>query len=102
MAKVKIPKRFKLFGSTTNIVWDNDRMNATDKYGEHDYSRQRITLATTHGSNALAKDKIIDTYYHEKVHAILIAMGERELNNNEKFVDVFGKLLRQSDETAEY
>ena len=44
----------------------------------------------------------MDTFYHEKVHIILDTMGERELSQNEKFVDTFAKLLRQSDETANY
>jgi hypothetical protein len=35
-------------------------------------------------------------------YAILDAMNEKDLNNNEKFVDLFAKLLRQSDETAEF
>jgi hypothetical protein len=98
----RIPKRFKLFGSYTNIVWDNERMNRDGKYGEHDYSQQKITLSDTHGVLQLSEDKILDTFYHEKVHSILAAMNERELNDNEKFVDVFAKLLRQSDETTEY
>jgi hypothetical protein len=100
--KLKIPKRFKLFGSYTNVVFDNDRMNREGKYGEHSYSCQKITLATTHGTELLSNDKILDTFYHEKVHSILAAMNERELNDNEKFVDIFAKLLRQSDETSEY
>ena len=31
----------------------------------------------------------------ELVHAILHNMGEDDLNDNEKFVDVFGSLLHQ-------
>jgi hypothetical protein len=99
---MKIPVSFKLFGSVTNIVYDNERLNREGKYGEHDYSQQKITLSTTHGVLELSNDKIMDTFYHEKVHAILGAMNERDLNENEKFVDVFAKLLRQSDETAVY
>ena len=45
---------------------------------------------------------MLNTFYHEKVHAILRAMNEEELNENEKFVDVFAKLLRQSDETSTF
>jgi hypothetical protein len=98
----RIPKSFRLFGSTTNIVWDNERMNRDGKYGEFDYSKQQITLSTTIGVLSLSEDKVLDTFYHEKVHAILMAMNERDLNDNEKFVDVFAKLLRQSDETTQF
>jgi 2-hydroxy-3-keto-5-methylthiopentenyl-1-phosphate phosphatase len=99
---MKIPKTFKLFGTTYNIVWDNDRLNDRNEYGLCDYSRSEIILSNTIGVKKLSDDKIMDTYYHEKTHAILDMMNERELSSNEKFVDVFSKLLRQSDETSEF
>lgn len=99
---MKIPKKFKLFGTTISVVWNNKYCNDKNVYGENSYSESKITLSTTHGVDDLSEDKILDTFYHEKVHAILTAMNERELNDNEKFVDVFAKLLRQSDITAEY
>lgn len=83
-----IPKSFKLFGANVKVTFDNttqDKRGAYKALGEH-----------------LCEDRIKDCFYHEKVHAILDAMRERELNENEKFVDVFAKLLRQSDETAKY
>ena len=100
--KIKIPKSFKLFGTTINIEFDNKRMNDKGLYGESSYSESKITLADTDGTNDLSNGKIQDTFYHEKVHIILDTMHEYELSKNEKFVDIFGKLLRQSDETAEY
>lgn len=99
---MKIPARFKLFASTIEVVWDNMRMHDNAAYGIHEYSTSTITLSTMHGQQDLSEDRIMDTFYHEKVHAILDAMHERELSGNENFVDVFAKLLRQSDETAEY
>lgn len=99
---MKIPKSFKLFGTTINVEFDNKRMNDKTRYGEADYSTSKITLSDTDGTDKLSQDRILDTFYHEKVHSILDMMHERDLSNNEKFVDIFGKLLRQSDETAEY
>lgn len=99
---MNIPKKFKLFGTTINIVWDNKRMNDKSLYGLCDYSKNEITLSAIEGTNELSEDRIKDTFYHEKTHAILDAMGEHDLSENEKFVDVFAKLLRQADETAEY
>ncbi|MFZ7121764.1 MAG: hypothetical protein ACOWWH_12560 [Eubacteriaceae bacterium] len=99
---MKIPKSFKLFGTTYNIIVDNKRMNDMKNYGLCEYSHSLITLSTTDGNLDLSEDKIIDTYYHEKVHAILDMMHERDLSDNEKFVDIFSKLLRQADETEEF
>lgn len=98
----RIPTKFKLFGTTYNVVWDNKRMNDRGEYGLFDYSTTTITLSTTEGTNELSEDRMLDTFYHEKVHAILDEMHESELSQNEKFVDILGKLLRQADETAEY
>ena len=97
-----IPKSFKLFGSTVKVIFDNKRMNDIKAYGYFEYGEQKITLSNKDGVDTLSEDRIEECFYHEKVHAILDAMHERELSNNEKFVDVFAKLLRQSDITAEY
>ena len=99
---MKIPKRFKLFGTTINVVWDNDKCNDLNPYGLHTYSNSTITLSNTDGHIELSEDRIKDCFYHEKVHSILEAMYERDLSKNEKFVDLFAKLLRQSDDTSVY
>lgn len=99
---MRIPKSFKLFASKIDVVFDNQRMNDKDCYGLAEYSNTKITLSDTHGTTLLSEDRIMDTFYHEKVHMILDTMHERELSENEKFVDTFAKLLRQSDETAIY
>jgi len=98
---MKIPKSFKLFATTYNVVFDNDRMNELGYYGLCSYSEAKITLSTMKGKTQLNEDRISDVFYHEKVHAILDMMNN-ELSNNEQFVDTFAKLLRQSDETSEY
>lgn len=97
-----IPKSFKLFATSIKVFFDNVFCNEKECYGYARYSESNIALADTYGIMSLSDDKIVDTFYHEKVHMILDTMGEHELSSNEKFVDIFGKLLRQSDETAEY
>lgn len=99
---MKIPKRFKLFSTSYNVIFDNKRMNDLDAYGHSDYSTAEIILSTVDGVHELSEDRIIDTFYHERTHAILDAMHEDELSKNEKFVDVFSKLLRQADESSEF
>lgn len=98
----KIPKKFKLFATEINVVWDNKYCNDKSQYGESDYSQSIIILSTTNARDNLSEGKILDTFYHEKVHMILDTMREPELSKNEKFVDLFAKLLRQSDETSEF
>lgn len=99
---MKIPKTFKLFATTINVVWDDKRMDDIHAFGISEYGSSKITLCKKDGISELSEGKIQDTFYHEKVHMILNTMNENELSSNEKFVDVFAKLLRQSEETAEY
>ncbi len=100
--KNKIPKSFKLFGTTVNVVFDNNRSYTESSIGLSEWKKSLITLADESSGEKIDKDVIIDTFYHEKFHAILDAMGEPELSGNEKFVNLVSKLWRQSDETAEY
>lgn len=97
-----IPKSFYLFGSKVDVVFDEQRMNDKKLYGESDYSRLTLTLCKTDKTEPLSEDLILDTFYHEKVHMILDSMKENDLSSNEKFVDTFAKLLRQSDITATF
>jgi len=99
---MKIPKSFKLFATQIDVIFDNKRMDDRECYGLAEYSTSTITLGESHKLKPLSEGKIMDTFYHEKVHMILDTMEERELSENEKFVDIFAKLLRQSDETATY
>ena len=99
---MKIPKRFKLFATTINVVIDNKRMDDTRSYGLCEYGESKITLSTKDGINNLSEGRMLDCFYHEKIHMILCSMKRDELSKDEQFVDVFAKLLRQADETSEY
>lgn len=98
----KIPKSFRLFGTKINVVFKNKNLNDKGCLGESKYTASEIRLSKTNGTEKISKDKIIDVFYHEKIHMILDTMTEHDLSGNEKFVDVFAKLLRQSDETEKY
>lgn len=98
----KIPKSFKLFATTINVVYDNKLMNENQQYGQANYSQNTIILSDNDGLDPISIDTQLDTFYHEKVHVILDTMGYHDLSENEQFVDLFGKLLRQADETAVY
>lgn len=97
-----IPKSFKLFGTTIDVVFDEARMDDKKAFGTSEYGKSLISLSKRDGLDDLSEGKIMDTFYHERTHMILNSMNENELSRNEKFVDVFSKLLRQADETAEY
>lgn len=99
---MKIPKKFKLFGSTIIVEFNSKKLKKEDCIGLSEYNKHLITLTEKNENGQLSKDSIVDTFYHEKVHMILDAMHERTLSKKEQFVDVFSKLLRQADESAEF
>lgn len=99
---MKIPKEFKLFANTINVEFDEQRMNDKNLLGESSLPESKITLTTTIKEGEISEDQIQSSFYHEKTHMILDTMGEHELSRNEKFVEIFSQLLRQSDETVKY
>jgi hypothetical protein len=100
--KLKIPKSFKLFSSTINIKFDNEKCQIEDLLGECNLDDKLIVLSNSKNFKPLPEDTIIDTFYHEKVHMLLKALNRRELSSDEIFVDNLAMLLRQSDETTIY
>lgn len=99
---MEIPRKFKVFASTITVSVDNERLSEGGILGDCSFNDQRIGLCEVYKGKELPKDCVIDTFYHEKVHIILDAMGEHRLSRNEKFVEVFSRLLRQADDSAEY
>ena len=99
---MKIPKKFKVFASTINISYDSIRLSNEGVLGDCSFTDNKISICSEFKGQKITECNTVDTFYHEKVHIILDAMGEHELSGNEKFVEIFGRLLRQSDETAEF
>lgn len=99
---MKIPKRFKLFSSIINIEYHSDELSNISALGDCSYIDNQIRLCSVYKGSQVTDSSITDTFYHEKVHVILDSMGEHELSKNEKFVEVFSKLLRQSIDTEEF
>ena len=72
--------------------------------GEVDYDTKEIAVAT-HSSlsgRRFKREEVMDTFWHELVHAILADMGEHQLNNNERFVTRFANRLTKAIETAKF
>ena len=99
---MRIPKSFNLFASRINVNFDNEKLSDGNMLGNCSFTDLSITLCDEYKGESLSESVVIDTFYHEKVHTILDSMGESKLSANEKFVEVFSRLLRQSDESAKF
>lgn len=103
---MQIPKSFTLLAKTINVKQASKKCTKLNKYGAYYSTLNKILLADSlivdNQEIKLPKDNIEHTFLHEATHAILQAMGEDELNDNEKFVDTFSGLLHQVLTTQKY
>jgi len=93
----RIPKSFQLGGLTINVQFQETISEKGLMLGVAEYVAQRIRLDPTFTH----KQTVEQAYLHELVHWILFVMGESELRDNEKFVDIFAHFLYQATVTAE-
>lgn len=99
---MKTPNSFKVFATTIKVQHDNIRLSNESNLGDCSYTDNLISLCSIYKGEKITDSAVADTLYHEKIHVILDAMGEHKLSSNEKFVEIFSRLIRQSDETSEY
>ena len=99
---MKIPKSFNLLHKKYTVDYDDDLVKSKDADGNISYSRCLITLQGNYNECEYDNEVHADTFCHEVVHAILHEMGEYELNEGERFVDGFSKILNQFLETMEH
>ncbi len=92
-----IPKSFQLGGLKIDVRFQEKLTEKGLMLGAADYVRQEIRLDPTFTKIQTTEQ----AYLHELTHWILFIMGESELCNNEKFVDVFAHFLYQALITAE-
>lgn len=95
--KFKIPSEIQVSGQTFTIVQDPAVKKLAGCCGQTHYDEGFIII-----DPSLKADTLGITYYHELVHAILMTMGQAELNKDEAFVDNFASLLWQAHKTAVY
>lgn len=90
-----IPKRYKLLGHTVKVnVIPEARWKQKDCVGLYQPHRHRILIR-----GSVEQSLREHTFYHELVHSILSSM-DHDLNDDEKFVDMFAGLLHQAMTTA--
>lgn len=99
--KKLIPSSFEVLGHTVTVE-HKSLVDFGDNYGSSEFIRTKIEVSQNDKRGAIPISAQEHTFYHELVHTILEAMGEKELNDNEKFVDTFGGLLHQFMRTAKF
>jgi len=98
MNEFRIPSRITLAGIPIDIVLDDTFAAKQNCAGQSCYQSQTIHL----DSKLTPADSRNQTFWHEVTHWIFYIMGEDELRNNERIVDLLAHLIYQSIKTAEY
>jgi len=99
---MKIPKSFKLFGSTITVTFDNDKCCSNASYGLTHYKSNAITLTDKAHGNMIDHNEVEASFLHEMVHFILNRLGYDDLSDDEKFVKQVSKALHQCLTTQEF
>lgn len=85
-----LPKSITLAGLTIEVIVAPTLFKDSSIGGHSDYANLRILIA---GDIAPQQQQV--TFLHEALHFILFVMGEAELRDNEKFVDLLAHFLHQ-------
>ena len=103
---MEIPKRFKLFGQTIEVVFDPTLTHEKDWNGAASYRNGAIKLQPNSEHTPRKQDHIEQTFCHELTHYLLYAAnakaGDKYLHQDEDLVEIVGCLLHQALTTMEH
>lgn len=104
--KFLFPTEFTLFGHKYKVIFVDGLYEKESVYGDIDDPGRLIRLQPPGkvinpenavfgrtGEIEITEKDVIETFYHEVIHAVLDGMGEETLSENEKFVNMMGKAL---------
>jgi hypothetical protein len=104
---MQIPKRFKLFGNTIEVLRKNaDATEARDRVGFASYRLNEIHISPSTENMPLKQDQVEQAFCHELTHFLFfnadLKNGDESLTRDEEAVDRVSKLLHQALTTMEY
>ena len=99
---MKIPKSVEIISQKINVTHRPNLITTSEAIGKAIFAENKIYIQQDTNTFKISKDAQEHAYYHELSHFILYYMGEMELCNNEKFVDLLGNILLQIDKTKKY
>lgn len=95
-----IPNKFTIGGVEYNVNFVTNEDNISN-FGRIDCFNAEVKLQNERNSKPISRKQLTQTFWQEAVHGILDAMGESELNNNEKFVTCFSSMLNEVIQSCE-
>lgn len=106
MGKIKpfkgiIPTNFTIGGVEINVIHVDNEINQGN-YGRTEPMQAEIRLQKNAGNKPIAHTQRTNTFWHEVVHYILDAMGEKQDDKeNERFTTCFSNFLNEVIQSCE-
>lgn len=91
----KIPKQFDLLGHTVRVVIRDDLWDTCEAHGRWIPHKHLIELQKPTEQNGMTQSFLLQTFWHEAAHAILDNIGQGDLSNDERLVDLIGQCVHQ-------
>lgn len=112
----KIPTSFTLMGHRYTVEMCDRLYEDEASYGIFDDDLKKILLQPkktvkrldsgvdiiNNTNFEITSETVVESYYHEVVHAIFEAIGEDRLSANERLVNMMGKALLEIYQTSKY
>jgi len=95
MGLMKLPTEYQLMGKTVKVKEVDCLVVNNDADGEHHPRLDEIHIQKNSPAWPRSEDQLGEAFWHEVTHSILDAMEEKKINENERFVTLFGNLLYQ-------
>lgn len=95
MIEQSIPKSFDLMGHTITVVIRPDLWEMADAHGRWIKHKHLIELQKPDKINGMTHSFLVQTFWHEVVHAILDNIGGTKLSEDENLVDQIGQCIHQ-------
>lgn len=96
-----IPCKFNIGGVEYNVNITRNEINFNNFGNTHPFEAQ-ITIQTEMDRKPIARTQQVQTFWHEVVHTILDAMGEKqESEENERFTTCFSNFLNEVMQSCE-
>ncbi len=90
-----IPKTFQLLGHTIRVVVRDDLWEMAEAHGRWIKHKHLIELQRPNAQNGMTNSFLVQTFWHEVMHAILDNIGKENLSDDEQFVDQMGQIVHQ-------
>lgn len=92
---MKIPKEFELLGQKIKVKYRKTLIDKEEAYGIWIHDENTILLQQSTTKYPLSEDQIMQTFFHELLHACCDLAGYDKISSDERFINSVASILHQ-------